>query len=203
MLRLENGICLGSSSMGEPPKPPSNLNIKFITHHLTPNQTASASGPWCKESIARGIQSADRRAGCRLGHRIAPGSFISSAENEGGAAVGNHRQTRAEHDDDAAEPNPLHQRIQINVDDGLARFRAGAGINDIEIVERLALDGDHGFRNLAREVETMLGIEHHFRFAVTKDFQGRAIRLAIAVRYLIEILAEDGVRTDRDIEIGR
>src|ERR1700683_4117958 len=85
-------------------------------------------------------------------------SFRHRANRQNGLPVRHQRQKRAEHDDSPAKPYPLHQRIEIRVNDGLLRIRAASRVDDVEIFLERRVDGHHGARFLVGWIEAPLGI---------------------------------------------
>src|SRR5580704_49034 len=127
---------------------------------------------------------------------VRPGFFGDGAEDKRGAAIWKQGEARAENDDDSSEPDYFYERVEIGVDHGLARLGITACVNNVKIVLRRALDSDHCLRDFTGGEITARRIEHHFGFAIAEDFESGAVRLKIRIDGLIEILAEDGVRTD-------
>ena len=95
-------------------------------------------------------------------------------------------------------PNQItfYQRIEIGVDDGPTVIGVAACIDDVEIVQRRALNRNHRLGDSAGWEKVTRRVQHHFGFTVAENFECGAVGCVIVVRGLVEILAEDGVGAD-------
>ena len=101
----------------------------------------------------------DARAGCAppgMGATAVAGDITSTAWRFGRSARIVPRTTTH-----AAEPNPLHQRIQVGVDHRKIGIRIGAGVDHVQVFPERRGNRHHGPGLLVGRIKTPRGIEHH------------------------------------------
>src|SRR4051794_19128037 len=84
--------------------------------------------------------------------------FRGAAEGEYGLAARHERQNRSEHDSQTAKPYPLHQRIEVGMNDWHLGIGAPAGVHDIKIFFEGRVNRDHGAGFFVRWIKTALRI---------------------------------------------
>src|ERR1700761_1270679 len=102
----------------------------------------------------------------------------------------------AEDDDADADPDPVHERVEKDLDDGLVGLGVAAFEDDVNVTGKCLVDGHHGRGLLAGVVEAALRCKLRDLFAVVEEVEESVVGVVVGVRVLRIRLADELVRTD-------
>src|SRR3990167_564636 len=110
---------------------------------------------------------------------------------------------RAQHHHEAADPDPVDQRVDVNLDDGLAGFFRLPGVDEIDVFVQPRANGDFSGGLLAGLVEAPLGIHGGEQARAVVDLDLGAGGDVVVVLGLLEALDDEAVAARPDFITGR
>src|SRR5208282_2151277 len=119
--------------------------------------------------------------------------LFRARQNQDGPPVRKQRDERAKNNDDATEPNPLHEWIQVRMDDGQLRVWTLPSIDDVQIFTERRINRHHGAGFAIGLEDAALRIEHHQGLIVDEDFYIQAEPGVVCFRLAIEALENEFV----------
>src|SRR6267378_1431222 len=117
-------------------------------------------------------------------------TFRSAGQDQHRAAIRQQRNQRAQHHHQAAQPNPLHQRIQERMNHRGLRFRVLASVHDVQILAQCGVNRHHRSGLLVGLEEAPLRIQQHQRLVVAPYFDDHALGGVILLRLVVEALQQ-------------
>src|SRR5665213_1548757 len=109
---------------------------------------------------------------------------------------GCERDAGAEDDDEDADPYPVDQRIEEDLDDGAISVRVAAHEDGVEVARESPVDRNHRQRRLRGRVEAALRSELRNLFGTLEDVEDREIGVVVSVGILGVALADQTQGTD-------
>src|SRR3989338_3664517 len=105
---------------------------------------------------------------------------------------------RAQHHHEAADPDPVDQRVDVNLDDGLAGFFRLPGVDEIDVFVQPRANGDFSGGLLAGLVEAPLGIHGGEQARAVVDLDLGAGGDVVVVLGLLQSLDDEAVAAGAD-----
>src|SRR3990172_2351425 len=110
---------------------------------------------------------------------------------------------RAQHHHEAADPDPVDQRVDVNLDDGLAGFFRLPGVDEIDVFVQPRANGDFSGGLLAGLVEAPLGIHGGEQARAVVDLDLGAGGDVVVVLGLLQSPDDETVAARPDFITGR
>src|SRR2546427_9760116 len=114
--------------------------------------------------------------------------LLGGREHQHRTAIRQHSHERSAYHHHSAEPDPLHQLIQIGVDHRQLRIRARSRVHYVQIFLQRRTDRHHRAVLLGGRETPFLRIKHHRRLVVLEHFDEQSLRGVILFRFGVEAL---------------